>query len=439
MGFCVYGLLFVEFNSLSVFMEHFLNPDHEGIRFRALVFFAPLISTVVGYLVNEREKLMLETLASGHKVSELSEELTACEERMEAYSVTDEVLESAPFGIFIIGADGTIEYVNPAMLEICGTRKENLVGGNVFEIPTYEDTGLMEKIRSVLRGESFRLGPMAYTSHSGNKKTIRQFTGIPYKRGGESKALVFVEDLTEQKQAEKALADLLSQRELFIARMGHDLKTPLTPLVTLLPLIRKQVDDERLGVLLDVVVQDVNVIRELVIKSLKHARISSFTRMLKPEPVSLAGAVEGYVKRREYLLEKGGIRAENSIAENVTVHADPVELEELVYNLISNAIKYTHPGGTIAVGAEKGDERVTVSVRDTGAGLTEEQIERIFDDFYKVDESRHDLDTSGLGLSICRKIVEKHGGRIWAESPGKGLGTTVFFTLPAQQEAEKEV
>jgi signal transduction histidine kinase len=149
--------------------------------------------------------------------------------------------------------------------------------------------------------------------------------------------------------------------------------------------------------------------------------------------------VAEYVKRREYLLEKGGIISESSIAENVTVHADPVELEELVYNLISNAIKYTHPGGTIAVGAEKGDERVTVSVRDTGAGLTEEQIERIFDDFYKVDESRHDLDTSGLGLSICRKIVEKHGGRIWAESPGKGLGTTVFFTLPAQQEAEKEV
>jgi PAS domain S-box-containing protein len=438
-GFGVYVFLFVEFNSPSVFVEHFLNPDHEGIRFRALVFFAPLISTVVGYLVNEREKLMLKTLASGRKVSELSEELTACEERMEAYSVTDEILESAPFGIFIIGADGTIEYVNPVMLEICGARKENLVGGNVFDIPTYEEAGLMEKIKAVLRGESFRLGPMAYTSHSGNKKTIRQFTGIPYQRGGESKALVFVEDLTEQKRAEKALSDLLSQRELFISRMGHDLKTPLTPLVTLLPLIRKQVHDERLGVLLDVVVQDVGVIKELVIKALKHARISSYTRTLKMESLALAREVEGYVGKREYLLDKGGISVENSIGAEVAVHADPVELEELFYNIISNAIKYTPPGGAITMGAEEGEDRVTVSVRDTGAGLTEEEIEKIFDEFYKVDESRHDLDTSGLGLSICRKIAEKHGGRIWAESLGKGRGTTVFFTLPVPQEDEKEV
>jgi PAS domain S-box-containing protein len=229
MGFGVYVLLFVEFNSASVFIEHFLKPDHEGIRFRALVFFSPLISMVVGFLVNEREKLMRETFASSRRVSKLSQELTACEERIAVHTVTDEILESAPFGIFVIAADGTIEYVNPAMLEICGSRKEHLAGGNVFHIPTYEQTGLMEKIKSVLQGESFRLGPMEYTSHSGNMKTIRQFTGIPYERGGERKALVFVEDLTEQKQAEKALADLLAQRETFIARMGHDLKSRSFP------------------------------------------------------------------------------------------------------------------------------------------------------------------------------------------------------------------
>ena len=68
---------------------------------------------------------------------------------------------------------------------------------------------------------------------------------------------------------------------------------------------------------------------------------------------------------------------------------------------------------------------------DNGIGMTKEQIERIFDEFYKADSARHDIQNTGLGMSICKRIVEKHGGRIWVESPGPGKGTTVFFTLPA--------
>ena len=74
---------------------------------------------------------------------------------------------------------------------------------------------------------------------------------------------------------------------------------------------------------------------------------------------------------------------------------------------------------------------VTVSVADTGIGMTQEEIDRIFDEFYKADSARHDIQSTGLGMSICKRIVEKHGGSIWVESPGPGKGTTVFFTLPA--------
>jgi signal transduction histidine kinase len=74
---------------------------------------------------------------------------------------------------------------------------------------------------------------------------------------------------------------------------------------------------------------------------------------------------------------------------------------------------------------------VQVSVKDTGIGMTEKEIKKIFDEYYKADSSRHDFDSSGLGMPICKRIVEKHGGKIWAESDGKGKGSIFYFTLPA--------
>ena len=106
-------------------------------------------------------------------------------------------------------------------------------------------------------------------------------------------------------------------------------------------------------------------------------------------------------------------------------------MNELLDNIINNAIKYTPGGGKITVKARKLNGEVEVSIHDTGIGMTKEQIKHIFEEFYKADKSRHDVDSSGLGLSICKKIVEGHGGRIWAESPGLGKGSTFYFTLPA--------
>jgi len=86
--------------------------------------------------------------------------------------------------------------------------------------------------------------------------------------------------------------------------------------------------------------------------------------------------------------------------------------------------------GCLSFDAEENDDIVKVSMRDTGIGISEDQMDHIFDEFYKADPSRHDLNSSGLGLTICKRIVEKHGGEIWAESEGIGKGATFYFTVP---------
>jgi signal transduction histidine kinase len=109
---------------------------------------------------------------------------------------------------------------------------------------------------------------------------------------------------------------------------------------------------------------------------------------------------------------------------------DKTRFEELFENIITNAIKYTkNIKGIITIDAKEEKDSIVISVNDNGIGLTESQMNHIFDEFYKVDQARHDLSSHGLGLSICKRIIEKHGGRIWVESQGLGKGSTFYFTL----------
>ena len=104
--------------------------------------------------------------------------------------------------------------------------------------------------------------------------------------------------------------------------------------------------------------------------------------------------------------------------------------EELFSNILENSVKYSKEKGRIIIDAKEEKNKLKISVKDDGIGLTNDQLRHIFEEFYKADESRHDFDSTGLGLSICKKIVEKHKGDIWIESPGLNKGTTVSFTLP---------
>ena len=134
---------------------------------------------------------------------------------------------------------------------------------------------------------------------------------------------------------------------------------------------------------------------------------------------------------REHDVHEKHITIENNIAPGIMVRADRVALEELLDNLLVNAIKFTPDGGVIKFNCTENEGIVTVSIIDSGIGMTEDQLKRVFDDFYRADPSRHDLGSSGLGLSICKRIIERHGGRIWAESPELGQGSIFHFTLSA--------
>ncbi|MBT4511404.1 MAG: HAMP domain-containing histidine kinase, partial [Chloroflexi bacterium] len=188
--------------------------------------------------------------------------------------------------------------------------------------------------------------------------------------------------------------------------------------------------------LLDVIARNVDYMKHLVEKTLQLATISSMENAsFDISKVRLSRAVDDLIKRKEYQFTQNNVTVENRIEQDVTVSADKLRLLEVFDNLASNAIKFMPRGGNLTFDTQVNGEFAIVNVSDTGIGISSVQMGHIFDEFYKADQSRHDLDSSGLGLTICRRIVEKHGGGIWAESEGLGSGTVFSFTIPLHVRA----
>jgi len=228
----------------------------------------------------------------------------------------------------------------------------------------------------------------------------------------------------------KILQQLLEQKDKFIGQLGHDLKNPLQPIVGLLPILIDQEKDPKKKETLKVMNQNVEYMKDLIIDTLKLARLRTDNIEFDFEKLNLKSEIRKILSSQTINLIEKNIRIENRVDESINVWADKLRLSEIFQNLISNSVKYMpNGGGLITISTEKENGMVKVIIRDTGIGMTREQLNNIFNEFYKKDTSTSDYHSTGLGLAITKRIVEKHGGKIWAESPGPGKGSTFYFTL----------
>ena len=242
----------------------------------------------------------------------------------------------------------------------------------------------------------------------------------------------------EQKVIDRTIEvnKLLIHKSKFIDNLSHDLGTPLTPLITLLPLIKEEVKDVKIKEMVETCIRNVEYIKLVVNNTKELADLSSINLLLKKE--NLFDIVNELHKKYEIVFKSCNINVQNNIDKNVYVKTEKNRLIQVFDHVISNAINsMINVGGTLTFESKpvikELEPFILISVKDTGVGLTEEQVTKIFDDFYKTDESRHKLDSTGLGLTICKSIIEKHNGKIWADSHGKGKGATIYFTIPSSE------
>lgn len=241
----------------------------------------------------------------------------------------------------------------------------------------------------------------------------------------------------EQKVLKRTLEvnKLLRHKIKFIDSLSHDLATPLTPLVSFLPIIKEDIKKPETLKLMDTCIRNVEYIKRVITNARELADITSSSLMLQKEKVY--NIIEELVKKYEIVFKSYNIKIKIDINKDILVKVDRERFTQLLDHISSNAVNCMPNGGELSFSSKhiKKDNGnfLQISVRDTGVGLTRDQSDHLFDEFYKTDESRHKLDSTGLGLAICKTIIEKHGGKIWADSHGIGKGTTIHFTIPTEE------
>ncbi len=334
------------------------------------------------------------------------------------------VLTHMGSGVLLVDDGGCIVMVNPVAEEILGIRQEEVRGRSQVEVVrNYSLSQLISEVLGEWRPQRREIS-LIYPEERILEATAAPVCGEGRERRG---VLVVLYDITEIRRLERVRAE-------FVANVSHELKTPVTSIKgfaeTLLEgaLYNHRAAEE----FVSIINEEAERLSRLIQDLLELSRIES--REVKPQPENLDLTVEikEIVDRLQPRFRKKGLELSTGLPpEAVYVRADRDHLEQILSNLLDNALKYTPEGGRVTVGLLPGEIEVIVVVEDTGIGIPAEDLPRIFERFYRVDKARsRKLGGTGLGLAIVKHLVNANGGRVWVESE-PGRGSRFYFSLPA--------
>ena len=241
-------------------------------------------------------------------------------------------------------------------------------------------------------------------------------------------------DIGRLKQVENELRELDQRKNEFLATLAHELRNPLAPLRNGLEVLRIAQDNKPMvDKARSMMERQLHQMVRLVDDLLDVSRVSRGKIELRRDNVELAAVLRNAIETSQPLMAERGHELVARIPEDkIVVYADTTRLSQVFWNVLNNAAKYTENGGRIELDVEMGDGTVAVTVRDNGIGIPAAMLSRVFDIFTQVDRSLEKAQGGlGIGLSIARRLVEMHGGRIEARSAGHGKGSTFTVRLPA--------
>src|SRR5581483_9956440 len=349
----------------------------------------------------------------------------------------------APNPIVILrGADYVIELANPAVCEVWGRQHEEVINRALHDaLPELRGQVFEELLDGVMRtGVPYhgKETPARFRRANGAEETVYfNFVYTPL-RNTEDRVegiLVTAFNVTDEVMAREEMSGLRRAAESasrakdeFLAMLSHELRNPLAPIATALQLMRMRgADVPELGTLER---QTVHLTR-LVDDLMDVSRIARGKIELRKRVIELGDAVLRALEMASPLLEARGHRMSVEVPRRgLAVDADPERLAQVVYNLVSNAAKYSEPGSSIALRAWRDTERVRLAVSDQGVGIAPEMVERVFEMFVQQEQTiARSQGGLGLGLTIVRSLVELHGGKVSVKSAGLGKGSEFLIDL----------
>lgn len=340
-------------------------------------------------------------------------------------------IESSSDAIWISDADRRVAMVNPALERLIGKSREELLGQScqyLMGMRSFDGASLCDTSCPFLHSDAHDGAIEACMPAATGKDA---WVEISYGRvtdadGQLAQVVHIVHDLTERKEIEQL-------KDEFVSMVSHELRTPLHHIKGFsTTLLQDDVewDVETQRDFLESINQEADRLAALVDKILHLSRLEAGRMPMDREWYAVNDLIDG-------VLMKPCARAASERINLVLtpdlppLFVDAREIESVLINLIENAIKYSDPGAPITLGAESSDDEAVFWVEDQGIGIPEGQLESVFERFSRVNERNHRASSCGLGLSICKRVVEAHGGRIWVESQ-VGVGSRFSFSLPVR-------
>lgn len=336
------------------------------------------------------------------------------------------VFEASRLGNKIIDSGLRILQVNPAMVTLLGfDKKEDLIGAVILDFAPaecHEDWKFLQEKLWQRASPSFSLETCLHQKDG--TKIWCQVTSILFTDNGETLGYTIIEDITER-------YNLRMQREEFISVASHELKTPMTSLQATVQIINKMVNQEtritdKLISLADSAERNIKKLNHLVGDLLNSTKIEQGQLTLNKNTFVLAEVIDSCCC---HIQLKGGQRINLVGNHALRVTGDQHKIEQVMVNLLNNAVKYAPESDEITIRVEHVDSVAKISVSDKGSGIPAESLTKLFDHYYRVDENKRQISGLGLGLYISSEIVKRHGGEIGVISE-LGVGSTFWFTLP---------
>ncbi len=318
-------------------------------------------------------------------------------------------------GIAAVDAAGNVTHHNPALDALFRALPRNEGGERLMMIPAPDVWADFDRVVAEARTVSRRL-------QLPDRVLGMTITPLTNQDGQVAGAVGLFLDITESERLERTRRD-------YVANVSHELRTPLTAMRALIePLSEGMVRDEDTKKrYYAIMLRETLRLSRLINDLMELSRLQSGQLSLAPKPMCLRDILDDLTEKYNTTAQERGLHFQMRADELPQVNANPDRVEQVLVILLDNAMKYTPEGGQVSVEAESDDEKVTLSVRDSGIGIDPADQPYVFDRFYKVDRAHTGLG-SGLGLSIASELIKSMGETIWLKS-APGEGSTFFFTL----------
>jgi PAS domain S-box-containing protein len=359
--------------------------------------------------------------------NDITTQKKAQESLRETRDYLDNLIDYANAPIVVWDPDFRITRFNHAFEQLTGRSAAGVLGKKLdILFPDDSREASMKHMQEALEGQRWETVEIPIIHNNGTVRILLWNSATIYTPDGKTPVATIAQgqDFTERKQAEQ-------MKEEFIGLVSHELRTPLTVVIGALSTAGdKRASKEDKEELIQEAASSAESLAGILDNMLELSRYQAGRLNLDKKPVSISSIAERAAQkaRRKYDTHKIILDISDKIPD---VDVDVVRIEQVLYNLVENAVKYSPAGSEVRISSRQDKEGLAIGVRDNGIGIAPEDQHKLFEPFARLQEDA--TSGIGLGLVVCKRLVEAHGGRIWVESqPGKG--STFLFTIPANKE-----